>query len=141
MTELDRALENFQQDMEDPKNQSQFYDLILNTTFFVPTVDEKGPELESGPGAEGQVVPLVLEAEGNDYLMLFDTVERLNNWAQAEVSFVEVPGHVIAELSTPPLHWALNVGAERSKQFVPEEIAWLRDVVEHCLTEEGQGQE
>jgi hypothetical protein len=32
----------------------------------------------------------------------------------------------------PPLHWALNVGSEYSKQFLPDEIAWLREVVERC---------
>ena len=31
-----------------------------------------------------------------------------------------------------PLHWALNVGTDFSKQFLPDEIAWLREVVEQC---------
>jgi hypothetical protein len=32
----------------------------------------------------------------------------------------------------PPLHWALNVDTAYSKQFLPDEIAWLREVVERC---------
>lgn len=129
MSEFDKALENFQANRNDAKSQSRFYDLFLNATFFIPTVDGE----DDAPA--GHAVPLVIEADGNDYLMLFDTEERLKVWAQAEVSFVEVPGHVIAEMSTPPLHWALNVGSDPSKQFFPDEIAWLRESVERCNAE------
>ncbi|HZV81747.1 MAG TPA: SseB family protein, partial [Geobacteraceae bacterium] len=51
---------------------------------------------------------------------------------QAEVDFVEVPGHLLAANTMPPLQWALNVGTEYSKRFLSEEIAWLKDVVEQC---------
>ncbi len=128
MTELDQALENLRRDMNDAKNQSKFYDLFLNASFFVPTFVD-GEEAVAG---EGEVMPLVIEAEGNDYLMLFDTKERLLSWAQTEAPFVEVPGHVLAATTMPPLHWALNVGTEYSKSFLPDEIAWLREVVERC---------
>ena len=126
MTKIDTALETFRQDMDDPKNQSQFYDLFLNSNFLVPT-NERDPD-----GPEDQVLPLVLEAEGNDYLVLFDTEQRLTDWAGGEVDFVEVPGHVLAEISTPPLRWALNVGTEHTKEFLPEEITWLRQAVDSC---------
>ena len=131
MTELDTALTALRQDMNDAKSQSKFYDLFLNTTFFVPTLDEATLDAPAA-GGEGEVMPLVIEAEGNDYLMLFDTVERLRAWAQTEAGHVEVPGHVLAATTMPPLHWALNVGTDFSKQFLPDEIAWLRDVVERC---------
>lgn len=126
MTKIDTALETFRQDMDDPKNQSQFYDLFLNSNFLVPT-NERDPD-----GPEDQVLPLVLEAEGNDYLVLFDTEQRLADWAGGEVDFVEVPGHVLAEISTPPLRWALNVGTEHTKEFLSEEITWLRQAVDRC---------
>jgi hypothetical protein len=131
MTELDKALRVFQEATEDT-SRSKFYDLFLNTTFFVPTHEDQGQSAEGDDASQGHVVPLIIEAGGNDYLMLFDSEERLRNWAQAEVNFIEVPGHVIAAMSTPPLHWALNVGTESSKEFLPEEIAWLREVVERC---------
>lgn len=128
MTELDQALDNLRRDMNDAKNQSKFYDLFLNASFFVPTfVDE-----ENESAGEAEVMPLVIEAEGNDYLMLFDTKERLLSWAQTDAPFVEVPGHVLAATTMPPLHWALNVGTDYSKSFLPDEIAWLREVVERC---------
>jgi hypothetical protein len=73
-----------------------------------------------------------MESDGNDYLMIFDTKERLTAWSEKEVACVEVPGHVLAATSMPPLHWALNVGTDYSKQFVPDEIAWLRQSVERC---------
>jgi len=142
MTELDKALAIFRQDTDDQKNQSQFFDLFLNSSFFVPTVPEEEALAAVAGGApveEGQVLPLIIEAEGNDYLILFDTRERLYAWAEAEVKFVEVPGHVLAATSAPPLHWALNVGTEHSKQFLPEEIAWLKEVVERCNAEAEAG--
>lgn len=132
MTELDRALEQLRQDMNDPKGQSKYYDLFLNATFFVPTLDLQAPERGGEGAVEGDVLPLVIESDGDDYLMLFDTRERLNDWAQAEVDCVEVPGHVLAATTMPPLHWALNAGTEFSKRFLPDEIAWLKEVVERC---------
>ena len=131
MTGLDQALMMIRQEMSDAKRQSEFYDLFLNSTFCVPTLDQQ--ELDGATAVEeGQVLPLVIESEGNDYLMLFDTEERLKNWAEDGVKWVDVPGYVLASTTMPPLHWALNVGTKYSKQFHPEEIAWLREAVERC---------
>ena len=131
LTGLDQALQTLRVDMDDAKRQSKFYDLFLNATFFVPTLDQQELEEQSAP-EEGQVLPLVIESEGNDYLMLFDTEERMKSWAAADVKWVEVPGYILAATTMPPLHWALNVGTEYSKQFLPDEISWLREVVERC---------
>lgn len=137
MTRLDQALQTLRVDMDDAKRQSTFYDIFLNSTFCVPTLDPEELDGAAAPG-EGQVLPLVIEAEGNDYLMLFETEERLKSWAGAEVKWVPVPGHVLAATTMPPLHWALNVGSEYAKQFLPDEIAWLREVVERCNEAAGQ---
>jgi len=133
MTELDQALEALRLDVDNAKSQSKFYDLFLNGTFFVPTASPELHDLPPDALEDGAVMPLVIEAEGSDYLMLFDTRERLNAWAEAEVDFVEVPGHVLAANTMPPLQWALNVGTEYSKQFLNDEIAWLKEVVEKCI--------
>lgn len=131
MTGLDLALQTLRLDMEDAKRQSKFYDIFLNTTFCVPTLDQQELEGESEV-EEGEVLPLIIESEGNDYLMLFDTEERLKSWAADDVKWEVVPGYILAATTMAPLHWALNVGTEYSKQFLPDEIAWLREVVERC---------
>jgi len=128
---LDLALQTLREDMTDAKRQSKFYDIFLNTTFCVPMLDPKELD-EEVTVEEGHALPLIIESEGNDYLMLFDTEERLKSWAAEDVAWVGVPGHVLAATTMPPLHWALNIGTEYSKQFLPDEIAWLRDVVERC---------
>lgn len=129
MEKLDEALVNLRQNLRDGKKQSEFYDLFLNSAFFVPILKDN----EQAEKAGG-VLPLITEADGKDYLMLFSTLERLQAW-DAETPHIEVPGHLLALSTTPPLHWALNVGTEYSKEFHPEEIAWLRDSVERCNAE------
>jgi hypothetical protein len=139
MTELDQALETLRADPGDHKAQSGFYDLFLNSIFYVPTVDETFPT-----GAEGQAekveVPLIIEADGTDYLVFFDQQQRLTDWAEQEVPCVQLPGHMLAEMTPAGLHWAMNIGTTCNKQFAPDEIAWLKDVVEHCKAEAGEAQ-
>lgn len=129
MEKLDEALVNLRQNPGDGKKQCEFYDLFLNSSFFVPI-------LEDAEQAEqkGGVLPLITEAEGKDYLMLFSTVERLKAW-DGETRYIEAPGHLLALNSAEPLHWAMNVGTDHSKQFHPEEIAWLKAAVEQCNAE------
>jgi hypothetical protein len=134
MTELDHALESFRQDKPGADHQSIFYHLFLNTMFYVPTVKES-IEVEKSEPEEEVTLPMVVEVDGLNYLMLFDTEQRLTAWADKEVPFLTVPGHMIAELSAPDLYWALNVGTDFAKQFVPDEIAWIKDVVGRCKTE------
>jgi len=137
MTGLDQALQTLRLDMDEAKLQSKYYDIFLNTTFCVPTLDQQESGGESAV-EDRQVLPLIIESEGNDYLMLFDTEERLKSWAADDAPWVGVPGYVLAASTMPPLHWALNVNTEYSKQFLPDEIAWLREVVERCNEEAAQ---
>lgn len=135
MENIDEALVSMRQNMSDRKMQAQFYDLFLNSSFFVPILKEAGDQEESGG-----VLPLITEADGKDYLMVFSTLERLQAW-DAAAQYIEVPGHLLALGTTPPLHWALNVGTDYSKEFHPEEITWLRDAVERCNAEAAGAQQ
>ena len=117
MTELDQALEKYRADDE---HQAAYYELVLNTDFYIPICDPETEEQES-------VVPLVFESEGKSYLMLFDSEERLTTWAKQTVRHAVIAGHLLAEISTPELYWAVNFGAGNAKEFVPDEINWLKD--------------
>ena len=134
MTEIDQALVALRDNPRDHKAQSGFYDLFLNKTFFVPTITERvSPD---GKSAEQEMeVPMILENEDASYLVFFDEQQRLNDWADQDAPCVKLPGHVLAEMTTDDLFWAMNVGTEYAKQFAPDEIAWLKDVVSQCKAE------
>ncbi len=137
MTELDQALEALRANPDDHKAQSGFYDLFLNSIFFVPTIEE----LVSTDGKSAKKkteVPLIIVADSIDYLIFFDEQQRLNNWADEEVPSQRLPGHLLAEMTTAELHWAMNIGTDYNKQFAPDEIAWLKDVVKRCKAEGGE---
>jgi hypothetical protein len=135
MTEIDQALETLRANPEDFKAQSGFYDLFLNSNFFVPTVYEE-VETDDKGAKENIEVPLIIEADGIDYLVFFDGQERLNDWAEKEVPCLQLPGHVLAEMTPNELHWAMNIGTDYNKQFAPDEIGWLKEVVAKCKAED-----
>ena len=135
MTAIDQALETLRANPDDRKAQTGFYDLFLNSSFFIPTTDEM-ISTDDKSAREKIEVPLIIESEGTDYLVFFDQQQRLNDWAEQEVPCLQLPGHVLAEMTPAELHWAMNVGTAYNKQFAPDEIAWLKDVVERCKAEE-----
>lgn len=131
MTKLDDAIKLGAQDS---KNQSSFYDLFLNSLFYIPVLEEEEKD-EKEEGA----LPLLVEANDKTYLMLFDTIKRLTDWADEDVKYLAVPGHAITEMSSPNIYWALNYGTELQKFFEPKEIKWLKVVVQQ-IKETGQQQ-
>jgi len=138
MTELDKALVELRANPQDQKAQSGFYDLFLNTSFFVPTANET---FINGEGKEETVnVPLLIDSEGTDYLVFFDEQQRLNDWAEQEAAHMRVPGHVLAEMTSEKIQWVLNVGSDYAKPFAPDEIAWLKDVVATCKAEDAKAE-
>lgn len=135
MTDLDKALEAWQ---KDPEEQNAYYNLLLNTTFYIPTFD-KGDE-EGALAENDSFEPMFLEADGDQYMMLFDSQERLSDWAKDAVPFVALPGYAIASITPAEIFWAVNVGTEFQKQCVPDEIKWLKEVVEQCEAESSDGE-
>jgi len=107
---------------------NDFYRLFLSSTFYLPTYDEETGGVSVNKQDE-KMLPLIMESEGNNYMMIFDLEDRVVEWAEEGAHCIALPGHVIVEMATEGLHLAMNVGTEQAKVFVPEEIAWLKDVV------------
>lgn len=126
MTKLDDAVKNA---INDAGQQPHFYDLFLNTPFYVPVHDRDDDE-----ASEEGSLPLLVEANDKTYLMLFDTHKRLTSWAHEKVGFRLVPGYLITDISTSDIYWALNYGCEQQKFFDPEEIRRLKAVVRQGRT-------
>ena len=138
MTEIDQALATLRANPRDHKAQSGFYDLFLNHSFFVPTIEEEVEIDDKGTRGKTEV-PLIIEHEGTDFLVFFDQQQRLNDWAEKEATCLQLPGHVLAEMTPDGLLWAMNIGTDYTKQFFPDEIAWLKDVVAKCKAAEQSG--
>ena len=97
-----------------------FYDTFFTTRLYIPTTD---PE----PGAEeGSVTLLVAEIDGEGVVPVFDSQERLTEWAERELPFTVLAGHALIEHLDPEIQIALNAGYAQFKLFVCEELDWLR---------------
>lgn len=118
-SDLDAALAAAQ---DSPDRRADFYELFLRSELWVPT--------HEGDGEDQGIRPLLVESEGTAFLLLFDSAERLQAWAQQEVDAVRIQGAALAQGVDPRIHWLLNPGTERAKEFVPEEIAFLQQSLE-----------
>ncbi|MBC7156639.1 MAG: SseB family protein, partial [Rhodobacteraceae bacterium] len=80
-----------------------------------------------GEGDGDAAAPRVLTVEGVDYVLAFDTEERLAAFAEAPVARAEMPGRVVAEwlAGQPRAGLALNLGAPSGQLLPPEALAWL----------------
>lgn len=127
MTDLHKALVSMNQDPTNQEKQSDFYNLFLNTTFYLPSVTEilKSKESESKEVS----LPMIIPAEGREYFVLFDTEDRLHVWAGKKVEFLSMPGHAITDFSPATFRWVLNPGSTQSHEFIAEEISWLKKVI------------
>jgi hypothetical protein len=122
MTSLDKAHVTAMK----TKQETVFYNAFLSSTIFIATADSPSTEKNKRAGSNETISPIIIESNGEKYVMLFDTKERLAAWAQREVSFAALPGHAIVEMMGTDFHWALNVGTDYVKTFVPDEISWLK---------------
>jgi hypothetical protein len=126
MTPLDRALVAA---TKDPQERPNYWNTFLQTDIYVPTRNVPAKEEEKRTAIGDSIQPIVIESEGERYVMLFDTKERLSAWAKREIGFVRLPGHAVVEMARLDARWALNVGTDYMKIFVPEEITWLKQLL------------
>lgn len=116
--------------IKEQDKQSNFYNLFLSSDLYIPT--HKKPKSDrSYRAVEGEsVAPVFSESNGIPYFMIFDSKERLGNWAQREVGFVAMPGHAVVEMMSADISWVLNAGTDYVKVFSSDEIKWLKKEVD-----------
>ena len=135
MTELDQALVALRKDADNSEKQGHFYNLFLNTNFFIPSITDEAPA-KDGDDTRKVEMPLIVDEEGSNYLMLFDSEERLEAWAEQKVQFMQSHGHMVVAATPDNFNLAMNYATEYGKQFVPDEIAWLQKMVRDNLAEQ-----
>ncbi len=103
-----------------------FYTLFANTRLLVPlATDEAGAAVQDDAK---QFAPLTVVVDDVEFMAVFDSPERLQDWAGGEIPHTVMSGMAIAVTldSAGPVQVVLNPGSGSEKTFVPEELAALR---------------
>ncbi|HEX5035172.1 MAG TPA: enhanced serine sensitivity protein SseB C-terminal domain-containing protein [bacterium] len=129
MTPLDQALLAAQQDPENQSLVDQFYAAFLGTALVVPIYEVPTNLPMNVPvEADGKtsLKPIVIPSGEIHYIPVFDSLQKMVQWAQEEVRYMQIEAHSFIAGLHPDIYLALNPGQELAKEFVPDEIAWLK---------------
>ncbi|MDA0241086.1 MAG: SseB family protein [Proteobacteria bacterium] len=126
MTPLDTALSKA---MNEVGKVEAFYNLLMQEEVLVPVSELPVEEPGAVNSADGMSIkPVIVDHDGQPTLMLFDTEDRLSDWAEGEMAFVGLQGHVVFTMIDGDYQVVLNPGQELHKVFGNDEVQWLHDV-------------
>ena len=125
-TAYDRAHAAMEADPENEALRLAVYDRLADAELFVL--------LEREPDAEDDIVPQVFETEEGDFVLAFDTEERLASFSDEPLPYVALPGRVIAQvLAGEGVGLGVNLGvAESAMLLPPEALEWLSHTLTHA---------
>jgi len=86
--------------------------------------------LEKEPQGD-QIEPQIFPVEGQDFVLGFDTLERLSTFADRPVPYVALPGRIVAQLlAEGATGLALNLDVAPSATLLPPDaLAWLTETL------------
>lgn len=123
-TPLDLALADAQRDKEQA---GVFYNLLLNTDLFLPTRPQD-------PGDTKETVNLlIVQNEHGLFLPAFDTLPRLEAWAQGPAAHVKVRCYALLKTLGKEHQMVLNAGTGKARGFGIQELDWLRRIVDEAM--------
>ena len=127
MTELDEAVQAAFTSNGGQTEANKVYLALLRTLLYVPV--EKSPVFVS---SDEPFRPLFANVNGNFFMLMFDSQERLANWAgehYAEMNYVEISGRDVVTGVGEQVFLGLNLGTEFYKEFSPDEVKRLKTIV------------
>lgn len=104
---------------------ARFYDVMLAETLYLPVFDEIDEDTEQG------IAPKMIEVEGVQTLLAFDTEERLARFIEGPSNYVALPGRgVIEMIAGRDVQLALNLGVAPSATLLPPGIIdWIWETI------------
>lgn len=118
---------------EEVRHQAEdlYYELFLNTVLYIPTWDIPTEAKTEVLEEDVAIQPVIIEDESGEenktFIMLFDSEERLNQWADGQkVGVAGLAGYDIINILGSSNHMLLNPSSECCKEFCPDEIEWLK---------------
>lgn len=129
MTELDKAIAAAFASQGKQEDVNKAYLTLLNTPLFMPV--KKTEEIEDAQPAQ-EFSPLFAKIDENYFLLVFDSLERLQTWAGEQIDhigYVELTGKDVAAGISDEVYLCLNYGTEYYKEFSPDEVKYLKKIV------------
>lgn len=126
MSELDILINKAYESQGSQKDINQVYTAFLRNRLYVPI--EKMDD-SMGLDTEEPFRPLFVHEQETHFMMCFDSLERLQEWAGShieEMSYVAILGREIIRGVGDNVHICLNYGTPYYKEFNPEEIVRLK---------------
>lgn len=126
MTELDKAISAAYASQGKQEDVNKVYLELLRSVLFLPVNKEKSPDDEE------PFRPLFAKIEENYFMLVFDTLERLTQWAgdqMNQINYVEISGRDLIAGVNENVFLVLSPGLEFSKEFSPDEVKQLKKIV------------
>lgn len=126
MTELDQLIATAYSEEGKTEAANKVYSALLRTTLYLPVSKEQSNNPEE------PFVPLFAEFDGKVFMMIFDTIERLQIWAGEHIDdmdYVALLGRDIVRGVGEDVILCLNFGTDYYKEFAADEITRLKITV------------
>jgi hypothetical protein len=130
MTELDQVIAAAFASQGKQDDANKVYLTLLRTPLFIP-VKKTDPTLNHIDEQE-PFSPLFAKIDDNYFMLVFDTLERLTQWAGdqfSEIDYVEISGKDAVAGISEKAFLCLNMGTEFYKEFSPDEVKRLKTIV------------
>ena len=129
MSELDELIAAAFKSEGKQDDVNKVYLTLLRTPLFIPVekIEEGAPVNEDEPFR-----PLFAKLDDNYFMLAFDSVERLQNWAGDELhqmDYVQLIGKDLVAGINDAAYLCLNQGTDFYKEFSPDEVKRLKTVV------------
>jgi hypothetical protein len=127
MTELDELIQTAYANPGRQEDVNKVYLALIRSLLFVPV--EKNSVLVS---EDEPFRPLFANVNGNYFMLVFDSSERLADWAgehAAEMQYVEISGRDVIAGVGDQVFIGLNLGSEFYKEFSPDEVKRIKTIV------------
>lgn len=129
-TELDRVIAAAFASQGKQEDVNKVYLTLLRSSLFIP-VKKRDPAM-SHVDEQEPFSPLFAKINENYFLLAFDTLERLTNWAgehMDQIDYVELSGQDMIFGINENVYLGLNIGTPFYKEFSPDEIKQLKKIV------------
>jgi hypothetical protein len=126
MTDLDQVIAAAFTSNGNKEEVNKVYLTLLRGLLYLPVSKDQPID------AEEPFAPLFIKADDHYFISVFDTLDRLTNWAGDQIdqmSYVEISGKDIISGLNDKVYLSLNVGEKYYKEFSPAEIVQLKKIV------------